>query len=125
MRWKANAHSSHSHPRGSVDHLGPSPDMRSGEDRIIDPTISLRGLGAFLLNRAEFGVTHVEDPTRGALVHVWRVTVDATIVARKATLGRTVPTLPGQQHTLQFRLPISISGGTEATSLSQPAECMP
>jgi len=92
---------------------------------MIDPTIILRGLGAFLLSKAEFGVTHVEDPTRGTLVHVWRVTVGATTVARKATLGRTVPTLPGQRHALQFRLPISISGGTEAIGLRQRAESMP
>ena len=84
---------------------------------MIDPTIILRGLGAFLLSKAEFGVTHVEDPTRGTLVHVWRVTVGATTVARKATLGRTVPTLPGQRHALQFRLFINIRGGTEAISL--------
>jgi len=70
--------------------------MRSGGDHMIGPTISLRGLGAFLLSRTEFGNTHVEDPNRRALVHIWRVTVGATTVARKATLGKTVPTLPGQ-----------------------------
>ena len=84
MRWKVSAHSSHNRLRGSVDHLGPGLDMRSGGDRMIDHTISLRSLGAFLLSRAEFGVTHVEDPTRGTLVHVGRVTVGATTVARKA-----------------------------------------
>ena len=67
---------------------------------MLGPTINLKGLGAFLLSRAEFGVTHVEDPTRGTLVHIWRVTVDATTVAREATLGKTVPTLPGQRHAL-------------------------
>ena len=112
MRWKVSAHNSHNRLKGSVDHLGPGPDMRSGGDRMIDSTISLIGLGAFLLSRAEFGVIHVEDPTRGTLVHAWRVTVGATTVARKAILGKTVPTLPRQRHALQFRLPISISGGT-------------
>ena len=63
MKWKVNAHSSHNRIRGSVDHLGPGPDMRSGGDHMIDPTISLRGLGAFLLSRPEFSVTYVEDPT--------------------------------------------------------------
>jgi len=92
---------------------------------MIDPTISLRGLGAFLLSKAEFGVTHVEDPTRGTLVHVWRVTVGATTVTRKATLRRIVPTLLGQRHALQFRLPISISGGTKATGLKRREESMP
>jgi len=92
---------------------------------MIGPTISLRGLGAFLLSRAEFGVIHVEDPTRGTRVHVWRVTVDVTTVARKATLGKTVPTLPGQRHALQFRHPINIRGGTEATGLRRRAESMP
>ena len=53
MRWKVSAHNSHNHLRGSVDHLGPGPDTRSGGDHMIDPTISLRGLGAFLLSRAE------------------------------------------------------------------------
>jgi len=37
--------------------------MRSGGDRMIDPTISLRGLGAFLLSRAEFSATFVEALT--------------------------------------------------------------
>ena len=124
MRWKVSTHRSHSRLRGSVDHLGPDPDRRSGGDHMIDPTISLRGLGAFLLSRVEFGVTHAEDPTRGTLVHVGRVTVGATTVARKATLGRIVPTLLGQQHALQFRLSISIRGGTEATGLRRPAGCM-
>jgi len=82
--------------------------MRSGGDRLIDHTISLRSLGAFLLNRAEFGVTHVEDHTRGTLVHGGRATVGATTVARKATLGGIAPTLLGQRHALQFRHPISI-----------------
>ena len=125
MRWKVSAHSSHSRLRGSVDHLGPGPDMRSEGDRMIDHTISLRGLGAFLLSRAEFGVTHVEDPTRGMLVRVGRVTLGATTVARKATLGRTVPTLSGQRHALQFKHPISIRGETEATGLRRQAESMP
>jgi len=88
---------------------------------MIGPTINLRDLGAFLLSRAEFGVTHVEDPTRGTLVHVGRVTVGATIVARKVTLGGIVPTLPGQRHALQFRHPISIRGETEATGLRRRA----
>jgi len=63
---------------------------------MINPTISLKSLGVFLRSRAEFGVTHVEDPTRGTLVHVGRVTVGATTVARKATLGGIVPNLLGQ-----------------------------
>jgi len=62
---------------------------------MIDHTISLRSLGAFLLSRAEFGVSRVEDPTRGMLVHVGMVIVGVTTVARKATLGGIVPTLPG------------------------------
>jgi len=99
--------------------------MKSGGDRMIDHTISLRSLGAFLLNRAEFGVTHVEDPTRGTLVHVGRVTVGATTVARKATLGRIAPTLPGQRHALQFGHPSSIRGETESTGLRRRAESMP
>jgi len=125
VRWKVSAHSSHNRLRGSVDHLDPSSDMRSGGDRMIDHTISLRSLGAFLLSRAEFGVSRVEDPTRGMLVHVGRVTVGATTVERNATLGRTVPTLPGQRHALQFRHRISISGETEATDLRRRAESMP
>jgi len=92
---------------------------------MIDHTISLRSLGAFLRSRVEFGVTRVEDPTRGMRVHVGRVTVDATTVARKATLGEIVPTLLGQRHALQFRHPISIKGGTEATGLRLRAECTP
>jgi len=92
---------------------------------MIDHTISLRGLGVFLLSRVECSVTHVEDPTRGMRVHVGRVTVGATIVARKATLGEIVPTLPGQRHALQSRLPISIRGETEATGLRRRAESMP
>jgi len=63
VRWKASAHSSHSRLRGSVDRLGPSPGMRSGEDHMTDHTINLRGLGAFLLNRAEFSATFVEALT--------------------------------------------------------------
>jgi len=125
VRWKVSAHSSHNRLRGSVDHLGPGLDMRSGGDRMIDHTISLRSLGAFLLSRAEFGVTHVEDPTRGTLVHVGRVTVGATTVARKATLGEIVLTLPGQRHALQFSHRISIRGETEATGLRRRAESMP
>jgi len=92
---------------------------------MIDHTISLRSLGAFLLSRAEFGVTHVEDPTRGMRVRVGRVTVGATTVARKDTLGGIVPTLPGQRHALQFRHPISIRGEIEATGLRRRAESMP
>jgi len=92
---------------------------------MIDHTISLRSLGAFLLSRAEFGVTHMEDPTRGTLVHVGRVTVGATTVARKATLGGIIPTLLGQRHALQFRHPISIRGETEAIGLRRRAEFMP
>jgi len=92
---------------------------------MIDHTISLRSLGAFLRSRVEFGVTHVEDPTRGMRVHVGRVTVGATIVARKATLGEIVPTLLGQRHALQFRHPISIRGETEAAGLRRRAECTP
>jgi len=117
--------SSHSHPRGSVDHLGPGPDMRSGGDHMIDHTISLRSLGAFLLSRAEFDVSRVGDPTRGTLVHVGMVTVGVITVARKATLGGIVPTLLGQRPALQFRHPISIRGETEATSLRRWAESMP
>jgi len=86
---------------------------------MIDHTISLRSLGAFLLSRAEFGVTHVEDPTRGTLVHVGRATVGATTVARKANLGGTVPTLPGQRHAFRFRHPITIRGEIEATGDGQ------
>ena len=63
MRWKVSAHSSHSHLRGSVDHLGPSLGMRSGGDHMTDLTISLRGLGAFLLSRVEFNATFVEALT--------------------------------------------------------------
>jgi len=37
--------------------------MRSGEDHMTDHTINLRGLGAFLLNRAEFSATFVEALT--------------------------------------------------------------
>jgi len=50
---------------------------------MIDHTISLRSLGAFLRSRAEFGVTHVEDPTRGTPVHLGRAIVGATTVARR------------------------------------------
>jgi len=60
MRWKANAHSSHSSLRGLADHLGPSPDMRRGGDRMINLPISLRGLGASLLSRVGCSVTFVE-----------------------------------------------------------------
>jgi len=49
------------------------------------------------------------------------VTADATTVARRATLGRTVPTLLGQQHALQFRLLTSTRGETEATGLRRHA----
>ena len=59
------------------------------------------------------------------LVHVWRVTVGVIIVARKATLGRTVPTLPGQRYALQFRLLTSTSGEIEATGLRRQAGYMP
>ena len=92
---------------------------------MINHTISLRGLGVFLLSRVECNVTHVEDPTRGMLVRVGRVTVGATTVARNVTLGGTVPTLPGQRHALQFRHPISIRGEIEATGLRRQAESMP
>jgi len=125
VKWKVNAHSSHNRIRGSVDHLGPGPDMRSGGDHMIDHTISLRGLGVFLLSRVECSVTHVEDPTRGMLVHAGRVTAGATTVARKATLGGIAPTFLGQRHALQFRHPSSIRGGTEATGLRRRAESMP
>jgi len=37
--------------------------MKSGGDRMIDPTISLRGLGAFLHSNAEFSATSVEALT--------------------------------------------------------------
>jgi len=60
MRWKVSVHSSHSRLRGLVDHLGLSPNMRSGEDHMIDPTLSLRGLAAFLLSSVEFSVIFVE-----------------------------------------------------------------
>jgi len=92
---------------------------------MIDHTISLRGLGVFLLSKVECSVTHVEDPTRGMLVRVWRATTDATTVARRATLGRIVPLLLGQQHALQFRFLTSISGEIEATGLRRRAESMP
>jgi len=59
------------------------------------------------------------------LVHVWRVTVDATTVARKAILGRIVPLLLGQQHALQFRLLTNTSGEIEATGLKRQAGYMP
>jgi len=65
---------------------------------MIGPTISLRGLGVSPLSRADYSATFVKVLTLGVLVHAWRVTVGATTMARKATLGRTVPTLPGQQH---------------------------
>ena len=92
---------------------------------MIGPTTSLRGLGVFLLNRVECSVIHVEDPTRGTLVRVWKATADATIVARRATLGKIVPPLLGQQHALQFRLLTNISGEIEATGLRRQAEYMP
>jgi len=92
---------------------------------MIDHTISLRGLGVSLLSRVECSVTHVEDPTRGMLVHVGSVTAGATTVARKATLGEIAPTFLGQRHALQFRHPSSIRGGTEATGLRRRAESMP
>jgi len=56
---------------------------------------------------------------------VWRVTIGATTVARKATLGRIVPPLLGQQHALQFRLLTSTSGEIEATDLRRRAGYMP
>jgi len=34
--------------------------MKSEEDHMIDPTINLRGLGAFLLNKVECSVSYVE-----------------------------------------------------------------
>jgi len=80
-------------------------------------TISLKGLGAFHLSRVGYSSIYVEVLTRGVLAHAWRVTVDATIVARRATLGRTVP--------LFSKLPTSISGETKATSLKRQAEFMP
>jgi len=58
-------------------------------------------------------------------VHALRVTAGATIVARKATLGRIVPTLLGQQHALQLRPLTSTSRETEATGLRRRAESMP
>ena len=84
---------------------------------MIDHTISLRSLGAFLRSRVESGVTRVEDPTRGMRVRVGRVTVGAITVARKGTSGEIVPTLLGRRHDLQFRHPSSIRGETEATGL--------
>jgi len=96
--------------------------VRSGGVHITDLTISLRGLGVSLPSRAEYSVIYMEALTRGTLARVWRVTADATIVARKATSGRTVLPLLGQRHTLQFRLPTSINGGTEATDLRRQAE---
>ena len=113
------------HLRGVVDHLGPSPDMTSGGDRMTDPLINLRGLGVFLPSRVECSATYVGALIRGVPARVWRVIAGATTVARKATLGRIVPTLPGQQHALQFRLPISIRGGTGATGLKRQAGYMP
>jgi len=92
---------------------------------MIDHTISLRSLGAFLLSRVEFSVSRVGDPTRGTPVHVGMVTVGVTTVARKATLGGIAPTFLGQRHALQFRHPSSIKGGTEATGLRRRAESMP
>ena len=43
-----------------MEHLGLSRDMRSGGDRMIDPTISPRGLGVFLPSRVEYSVTYAE-----------------------------------------------------------------
>ena len=92
---------------------------------MIDHTISLRGIGVFLLSRVEYSVIHVEDPTRGTLVRVWRATAYATTVARRDTLGRIVPPLLGHQHALQFRLLTNTSGEIEATGLRRQAEYMP
>jgi len=72
---------------------------------MTDLTISLKGLGVFLLKRVGCSVIYVEALIWGAPAHKWRVTASATTVARRATLGRTVPPLLGQRHTLQFRPP--------------------
>jgi len=56
MKWRVNDH------RGLEDHLGPSPDMRSGGDHMIGLTISPKGLGASLPNKAKCSVIYVEVP---------------------------------------------------------------
>jgi len=43
--------------------MGPNLGMRSGGDRMIDPTISPRGLGVSLPSRAEYSVIYVEALT--------------------------------------------------------------
>jgi len=59
------------------------------------------------------------------LAHARRVTADATTVARRATLGRIVPTWLGQRHALQFRLVTNFSREIKATGLRRQADCMP
>jgi len=119
VRYKARAHSSHNNHRGLVDHLGPNTTTH-----MTDLTISLKGIAVSLSSRAEYSVIYMEALTCGTPARVWRVTADATTVARKATSGRTAPPLPGQRHALQFRLPTSINRGTKATDLKQQAESM-
>ena len=43
---------------------------------------------------------------------------------KEGHFGKDCPNLLGQQHALQFRLPISTKGGTEATGLRRPTGCM-
>ena len=43
--------------------MGPNLDMRSGGGHMIDPTISPKGLGVSLYNRAEYSVIYVEALT--------------------------------------------------------------
>jgi len=43
-----------------VGHLGPNPGMRRRGNRMIDLTISPKGLGAFLHNRTESSASGVE-----------------------------------------------------------------
>jgi len=50
-------------PQRIGGHLCPSPDMKSGGDYTTDLTISLRGLGTFLLSRVRCSVIYVEVPT--------------------------------------------------------------
>ena len=49
--------------RGLVDHLGPNLGMRNVRGRMIDPTISPRGLGVSLPNRAEYNAIYAEALT--------------------------------------------------------------
>jgi len=59
MKNEVQGHASHNN-RGSMDHLCPSRDRRRRGSLMIDPTTSLKGLGAFLPNKAEYSVTYAE-----------------------------------------------------------------